>query len=104
MLGGRKSVFLAITVSPMVYAALSATPFEKSLNPGLAPRIPPNSTIIEQTVIRYKFTLETELYLLHTNMDKSLKKTYGGHLGYICPGPEEELHWIQESHMTAGDL
>ena len=78
MLGSRKSVFLAITVSPMVYAALSATPFEKPLNPGLAPRIPPNSTVIEQTVIQYKFTLETELYLLHTNMYKSLKKQLMG--------------------------
>ena len=78
LLGGRKSVFLTITVSPMVYAALSATPFEKPLNPGLAPRIPPNSTAIEQTVIRYKFTLETELYLLHTNMYKSLKKQLMG--------------------------
>ena len=78
MLGSRKSVFLAITVSPMLYAALSATPFEKPLNPGLAPRIPPNSTIIEQTVIRYKFTLETELYLLHTNIDKTLKQQLMG--------------------------
>ena len=78
MLGSRKSVFLAITVSPMLYAALSATPFEKSLNPGLAPRIPPNSTIIEQTVIRYKFTLETELYLLHTNIDKAPKQQLMG--------------------------
>ena len=78
MLGGRKSVFLTITVSPMVYAALSATPFEKPLNPGLEPRIPSNSTVIEKTVIRYKFTLETELYLLHTNMDKAPKQQLMG--------------------------
>ena len=78
MLGGRKSVFLAITVSPMVYAALSSTTFEKHLNPGLVPRIPPNSTGIEQTVIQYKFTPETELYLLHTNMDKAPKQQLMG--------------------------
>ena len=59
MLGGGKIVFFAVTVSTIVYATLSATPFEKPSNPGLEPRIPPNSTGIERTVIRYNFTLET---------------------------------------------
>ena len=59
MLGGRKIVFFVVTVSPIVYATLSATPFEKPSNPILEPRIPPNSTVIEHTFIRYNFTLET---------------------------------------------
>ena len=34
----------------------------------------PNTAGIEQTTIRYKFSLETEIYILHQNMDKALKQ------------------------------
>ena len=78
MLGGFKIVFLALTVSPMVYETLSETPFNKPLNSSLEPRIPPNSTGIDQTSIRYNFTLETELYLFHTNIDRALKQQLMG--------------------------
>ena len=38
------------------------------------PTIPPNTTGINQTAIRYKLTLETELYMIHKNMAKDLKQ------------------------------
>ena len=38
------------------------------------PTIPPKSTGIKQTALRYKFTLETKLYTLHQNMDKAPKQ------------------------------
>ena len=78
MLGGVKIVLLALTVSLMVYATLSETPFNKPLNPSLEPSIPPNSTGIDQTSILYNFTLETELYLFHTNIDRALKQQLMG--------------------------
>ena len=67
-IGGGKLGFLALTVFSMMYATLSVTPSEKPSNPGLDPTIPTKATIIEQYSIQYKFTLVTELYLLHTNM------------------------------------
>ena len=36
--------------------------------------IPSNAIGNDQTIIRYNFTLNTELYMLHQNMDKDLKK------------------------------
>ena len=73
-IGGGKLGFFALTVSTTVYATLSATTSAKPANPGTVPSITTNSTRIEQTAIRYKFTLDTELYLLLQNMDKSLKQ------------------------------
>ena len=58
-LGGGKLGFLALTVYTTVYTTLSATPFKKTSNPGPAPTITPNATVIDQIAIRYKFTLET---------------------------------------------
>ena len=58
----------------MVYATLSATPFKKPLNPSPSRTIPPTATSIKNTDIWYKLTLEIELYLLHTNMEKALKQ------------------------------
>ena len=80
MLGGRKIVFFVVTVSPIVYATLSATPFDKPINPGMELMIPLKSTGIYQTSIRYNLNLETELYLLHTNMEKSLKQKLMGQI------------------------
>ena len=73
-LGGGKIGFLTLTVSPMVYATLSSKSFIKPDNPGPAPSIPMNTTGIEHTAIRYRFTPETELYTLLQNMDKSLNQ------------------------------
>ena len=70
-LDGGKLGFLALTVSPTVYANLSATSFIKPANPGLALEITTNITSIEQTSIPYKFTLDTELHKLLHNMDKA---------------------------------
>ena len=78
--GGGKLGFLALTVSPAVYATLSATPFTRTANPSLAPAIPTNTTDIEQTTIWYRFTLKTELYTLLQNMDKALKQQLLGAL------------------------
>ena len=57
MLGSGKLGFLALTVSPKVYATLSAMAFVNPPNSSLTPTILPNSTGIKQTAIRYKFTL-----------------------------------------------
>ena len=92
--------FLAIAVSPTVYANLSATPFIKPANPSPAPAILTNTTIINQTAIRYRLALETDLYTILHNMDKapnqhllgvvediyarSLKDNYVGYGNLIC--------------------
>ena len=47
MLGVGKLGFLALTVSPTVYATLSATFFTKPANPSLAPSIQTNKTRIK---------------------------------------------------------
>ena len=73
-LGGGKLGFLVLIVLPTVYATLSTTSLTKSANPGPVPLIPKNSTGIKQTSIWYKFILDTELYSLLQNMDKSLKQ------------------------------
>ena len=57
---------------------LSVILFMTIANPGPAPAIPTNTTGIEQTAIWYKFTLDTELYTLLQNMDKSHKKNILG--------------------------
>ena len=74
ILSGIKVGVLVLTVSPTVYANLSVTAFTRFSNPVPAPYIPMNSTGIEQTAIRYKFTLDTNLYSLLQNMDKDLKE------------------------------
>ena len=77
-LGSGKLGFLVLTVSLTVYATLSKKTFTKPANPGPSPSIPKNSTGTEQTFIRYKLTLDTELYLLLQNMDMSLKQNLLG--------------------------
>ena len=61
MFCGDKFGFLALTISLKVYATLSPTSFIKHANPDPAPSIPTNTTVIEQSAIRYTFTLDTEL-------------------------------------------
>ena len=73
MLGGGKIRFLVLTFLLMVYATLSSIPFVKPANPSLTPVIPKNKNGIKKTAIRYRFTLETELYTLLHNIDKALK-------------------------------
>ena len=65
---------LMLIVSPTMYMNLYVTTFEKPINPGPAHTILPNATGTEQTSICHKLTLEKEIYLLHTNMEKSLKQ------------------------------
>ena len=74
MIDGGNLNLLALAISPTVYTNLSATSFVEPSNPGLAPMIPSNAIGNDQTIIRYNFTLNTELYMLHQNMDKDLKK------------------------------
>ena len=76
-LRGVKLGFLVLTVYPTVHATLFTTPFGELLNPGPAPMIPPNSASIEQTSIQYKFTLETQLLLLYTNINMAPKNIWG---------------------------
>ena len=73
-LGSGKLRSLALTVSPKVYANLSATYVMKPSNPGPEPLIPTETTRVEQTTTRYKLTLDTELYTLLHNLDKALKQ------------------------------
>ena len=75
-LGGGNLVFLALTVSPTVYVILSTTTFIKPANPGPSPAIPTNTTGIEHTAIRYKFTLKTELYTLLHKSDTQTSHTW----------------------------
>ena len=87
-LGGSKLSFLALAVSLTVYATLSAIAFIKSANPG------PDSTGIKQTAIQYKFTLDTELYSLLQNMDKSLKQQLLGGVVEIYVRPLKDKYVI----------
>ena len=73
-ISGGKIGYLVLTVSTTVYMTLSETYFAKLVNPSPAPSIPTNSTGIKQTAIRYKFDLDTELYLLLQNMYKTRKE------------------------------
>ena len=65
---------LALTISLMVYTTLSATTVVKIPNSGPTPIIPTNTTGIQKATIKYKFNLETELYMIHQNIDKDLKQ------------------------------
>ena len=71
---GGKLGFLALTISLMVYMALSATAFVKIPNLGPTPMIPTNTTGIQKTATKYKFNLEMELYMIHQKIDKALKQ------------------------------
>ena len=62
----------------MVYANLSSTNFVEISKLGPTPMIPPNSTGIHKTAIKYKFNQETKLYMIHQNMDKTLKHQFVG--------------------------
>ena len=99
-IGSRKLGFLKVNVSPTVYATLYKTPFVKTPNPRTTLTILPNTTDINQTAIRYKFTLKRELCMLYHNMDKALnqhllgvmediyiralKKNYIGNGNHMC--------------------
>ena len=87
MLGGGKIYFLTLAVSLTVYVTLSSTPPKKHPNPSLAAIIPPDATVVEQNAMRYKFTLETELYLIHIKIDKAPKQQLLEVVKeiYVCP-------------------
>ena len=81
-----------------MYATLSATAFTKPSNPDPAPSILANAAVIEHTAIWYKFTLDTELYSLLQNMDKSLKQ-------HLLGGVEDiYVRSLKEKYVRYGNL
>ena len=72
----------------------------KTPKPGTGTTIPPNATGIKHNVIRYKLTLDMELYMLPKNTEKALeqqllgvvediyfralKKNYIGYGNHMC--------------------
>ena len=54
--------YLVLVVTPAIYNTLSATPFVPPPNPGAAPTVPPGTTGIAQTRIRYNFDATTSHY------------------------------------------
>ena len=77
---GFKIRFLMLNVLPTLYAILSSTSFLKYANLGTAPAVQTNTSGIEHTAIRYRFTLKTELYTILQNTDKALEKQL---LGFV---------------------
>ena len=73
-LGGGALGHLAIVMSPVVYATLSATPFVNPVNPGALPVIPPGTTAAQiQAIIRHHESLLHD-WRLFTNIDKALRQ------------------------------
>lgn len=73
-LGNGQLGLLSLTVSPAVYATLSAVPFVPPANPGASPDIPDGSTGPQIANFRLTFVEETKLFKEYDLADKALKQ------------------------------
>ena len=108
-----------LTVSPAVYANLSAVPFLPPVNPGPTPIIPDRSTVPTTTTIRARFVEDTDIFKQYSTTDKALKQLLVGavgkmfirslqtkYLGYLNVSTRQILDhlYAQYARISASDL
>ncbi len=108
-----------LTVSPAVYANLSAVPFLPPVNPGPTPIIPDRSTVPTPTTIRARFVEDTDIFKQYSTTDKALKQLLVGaademfirslqtkYLGYLNVSTRKILDhlYAQYARISASDL
>jgi hypothetical protein len=118
-LGNGVLGLLYLTVSPAVYANLSATPFIPPTNPGPAAIIPALSTGPNTLNIRAEFAQDTELFKQYSSTDKALKQLLVGavdemfirslqakYLGYLNVSTRQILDhlYAQYARISSSDL
>jgi hypothetical protein len=118
-LGNGVLGLLYLTVSPAVYANLSAVPFLPPVNPGPTPIIPDRSTVPTTTTIRARFVEETDIFKQYSTTDKALKQLLVGavdemfirslqtkYLGYLNVSTRQILDhlYAQYARISASDL
>ena len=89
--------YLALLETPDIYNTISATPFVPPPNPGAAPTVPPGTTSIEQTRIRYDFVAATSLYSQLHNVKGALLQQLLGSVDNIY------LWSLQTRHIGYGN-
>ena len=118
-LGNGVLGLLYLTVSPAVYATLSAVPFVPPINPGPTPIIPPGSTGPQIANIRATFVEDTDLFKQYSTTDKALKQLLIAaveemfirclqtkYLGYLNVSTRDILDhlYAQYARISAADL
>jgi hypothetical protein len=118
-LGNGVLGLLYLTVSPAVYANLSAVPFLPPVNPGPTPIIPDRSTVPTTTTIRARFVEDTDIFKQYSTTDKALKQLLVGavdemfirslqtkYLGYLNVSTRQILDhlYAQYARISASDL
>jgi hypothetical protein len=73
-LGGGSLGHLSLTISPAVYATLSATPFIAPNNPGAAPVFPENRTAAQINATIRDHTEALRVWREHSNVDAALRQ------------------------------
>jgi hypothetical protein len=118
-LGNGLLGLLYLTVSPAVYATLSATPFVAPINPGPTPDIPVGSTNAQISNIRFTFNADTLIFRNYDMADKALKQLLLGavddmfvrslqtkYIGYLNVSTRQLLDHLyrQYAQISAADL
>lgn len=118
-LGNGLLGLIYLTVSPAVYATLSAVPFIPPPNPGPSPIIPEGSTGPQIANIRVAFVEATNLFTQYSTTDKALKQLLVGavddmfirslqtkYLGYLNVSTRQLLDhlYAQYARISAADL
>jgi hypothetical protein len=118
-LGNGQLGLLSLTVSPAVYATLSATAFVAPVNPGPTPVIPDGSTGAQISEHRYAFTAATDLFKEYDLADKAFKQLLLGavdgmfvrslatkYIGYLTVTTRQLLTHLydQYARISAADL
>jgi hypothetical protein len=118
-LGNGVLGLLYLTVSPAVYATLSAVPFIPPVNPGSAPVIPNAATGPQIANIRAEFVEATALFTKYSTTDKALRQLLVGavdemfirrlqtkYLGYLNVTTRQLLDhlYAQYARISSSDL
>jgi hypothetical protein len=118
-LGNGVLGLLYLTISPAVYATLSAVPFVPPVNPGPTPIIPARSTQPTTVTIRAQFIENTDVFKQFSATDKVLKQLLVGavdemyirclqtkYLGYLNVTTRDILDhlYAQYARISASDL
>jgi hypothetical protein len=118
-LGNGVLGLLHLTISPAVYATLSAVPFVPPANPGPTPIIPDAATGPQTANIRAAFAEATAIFKQYSTTDKALKQLLLGavdemfirclqtkYLGYLNVSTRQLLDhlYAQYARISASDL
>jgi hypothetical protein len=118
-LGNGVLGLLYLTVSPAVYANLSAVAFIPPVNPGPTPIIPARSTVPTTETIRARFVENTAIFKQYSTTDKALKQLLVGavdemfirslqtkYLGYLNVSTRQILDhlYAQYARISSSDL